>query len=268
VFAGYFELMGIPLVAGRTFTPDDRSGGQPVVVVSAAMVRRDYPDGRAVGKHVQFQGAMRTIVGVVRDVKFRGLARDDEATVYAPFAQRTSYGGFVLRTALPPRAITASVRGAIALLDSRVTVSRVSVMDDLIRTSFAEERFRTTLVSLFGVLAALLAAIGMYGVTTRAVAGRAREVGIRVALGATPASVIGLIVRSTLGGVAIGVVGGVLAALVGARWAQDLLFEVDARDPLTYTAIIAFLGVVALLASWVPARRAARVHPAAVLRGE
>jgi predicted permease len=268
VFPGYFEFMSIPIIAGRSFNAGDRAESEPVVIISAATARRDFPNGHAEGARVQFQGVTRTIVGVARDVKFRGLSLDPEPTLYAPFEQRTSTGPFLIRTTLPPKSVMASVRAAITEVDSRATVTQIDAMDDLVRQSFAEERFRTTLVSLFGVLAALLAAIGMYGVASRAVARRTREVGIRVALGAQYSNVIALIVRSTLGGVTAGVITGVVIALIGARWAQTLLFEVSARDPVIYGVIVVFLGAVALLASWVPARRAARVHPAMVLRGD
>ena len=141
-------------------------------------------------------------------------------------------------------------------------------MDAMLKRSFADERFRTTLISVFGVLAALLAAVGMYGVTARAVAARTREVGIRVALGATPGSVVLLLVRSTLVGVGVGVATGLALAFVGARWVSPVLYGIDARNPATYGGIVALLGAVSLIASWVPARRATHVHPAGVLRGE
>jgi len=137
-----------------------------------------------------------------------------------------------------------------------------------VRASFAEERFRTTLITAFGALAALLAAVGLYGVTARAVSRRAREVGIRVALGAPRGRVIRLMLRSTLVGASFGVIGGVIASVGASRLIAGYLYDVDPRDPVTYGAIIALLAVVAVVASFVPARRAATVHPAAVLRGD
>lgn len=268
VFPGYFEFMSIPVIAGRSFDAGDRAESEPVLIISAAAARRDFPNGHAVGTRVTFQNVTRTIVGVARDVRSRGLSVDPEPAVYAPFEQMTSTGPFLIRTSLPPASVMPAVRAAITVVDSRAIVTQIGTINDLVRQSFAEERFRTTLVSLFGVLAALLAAIGMHGVASRAVARRTRELGIRVALGAQYSNVIALIVRSTLGGVATGVATGIVVALIGARWAQTLLFEVGARDPIIYGFTVLFLGAVALLATWAPARRAAKVHPAIILRGD
>jgi putative ABC transport system permease protein len=266
VSPNFFDFMGIPVVAGRALSETDRGGTEPVVVVNEAMVRRDFPDGHFIGARVKFQGVERTIVGVASDVRFRSLSTNPEPTVYAPAAQRGASGSFLLRTSLPPAHLGPAVRRAIVAIDSRLTVGQLDTMDELVRQSFAEERFRTALVSLFGVMAAALAAVGMYGVAARAAARRTRELGIRVALGASASNVIGLIVRSTLGGVAVGIIAGLAAALVGARWAQSLLYQVDARNPVIYGAIVLLLGSVALAASVIPARRASRVHPSVALR--
>jgi ABC-type antimicrobial peptide transport system permease subunit len=140
-------------------------------------------------------------------------------------------------------------------------------MDELVRRSFGEERFRTMLITLFGIMAGVLAVVGMYGVTARAVGRRTREVGIRVALGATPASVIRMVVTHTFGAVLIGVVAGVLVASATSRVLMPYLFGIDAHDPLTYAGIIGLLALVSVIASWLPARRAGRIEPATVLRG-
>jgi predicted permease len=266
VSPNFFAFMGIPIVAGRAVSDADRGGTEPVLVVNEAMVRRDFPDGHAIGARVKFQGVERTIVGVASDVRFRNLSTAPEPTVYAPVAQRGSAGSFLLRTSLPPSQLVAGVRRAVAAIDPRLTVGQLDTMDELVRRSFAEERFRTTLVSLFGLMAAALAAVGMYGVASRAAARRTRELGIRIALGASASNVIGLIVRSTLGGVVVGIAAGLVAALAGARWAQGLLYQVDARNPVIYGAIVLLLGSVALAASLIPARRASRVHPSVALR--
>lgn len=268
VSPNYFSLMGIPLVAGRAFGPDDRTGGDPVVVVSEAMARRDWPREQAVGKRVKYKGAWRTVIGVVHDIKFRTLAASDQPTLYTPTTQFTSGGSYLLRTTVPPASVAGAVRAAILALDPMIAGGNIEPVEGLVQGSFADERFRTILVTIFGLLALVLAAVGMYGVAARAVARRTREVGIRVALGASAPAVVWLIVRSSLGGVGIGAAAGLVLAFAGAQWADDCLFQVGARDPATYAGVIAFLAAVAVVASWLPARRAASVHPAVVLRGE
>jgi putative ABC transport system permease protein len=261
-----FATLGIPLRAGRLFTEQDRKGSPTVALVSESMARRDWPDASPIGKRVRYRGAWRTVVGVVGDVKFRSLSADVEATVYAPFAQVGQGLTFLVRTRGDAAATAPLVRATLADMNRAVPVATIDVMDDLLRRSFAEERYRTMLIGMFGVLAAALAAVGMYGVTSRAVSRRTREVGIRMALGASSRSISGLIVTQTLTGVALGVVTGVGAALAVARLLAPFLYGVSARDPATYVAILALLGVVSVAASWIPARRAGRIPPAVVLR--
>lgn len=269
VMPGYFQTMGIPLLAGRALGDEDQVNSDPVVVVSESMAKRDWPGEIALGRHVRHQGVWRTVVGIVGDIKYRELASDDEATLYAPYTQRAQSSlALMVRTRVPPGTETAPVRAAILEMAPGAIIRRVDVMSDLVRRSFASERFRTLLVSLFGLLAALLASVGLYGVTARAVGQRRREVAIRVALGASAQSVVALIVRSTLGGVAIGIATGMVVAIAAARWAAPLLYGVGARDPATYGAIALLLIAISGAASWIPARRAARVQPAIVLRGE
>lgn len=264
----YFSTLGIPLRAGRAFTDDDRESAPPVVVVSESMARRDWPDAAAIGKRIKFQGEWRTVVGIVADIKFRTLAAADEPTVYAPVAQRKQGLSFLVRTRGDAAAMAPTIRVALADVDRRVPVSAIDTMSELLRRSFAEERYRTMLISLFGILAAVLAAVGMYGVTSRAVSRRTREVGIRLALGATSRSVSRLVVGQTLAGVSLGVGLGIAGAFVATRALAPFLFGVSAKDPITYAAIVALLGMVSVLSSWVPARRAGRVAPASVLRSE
>jgi len=268
VLPNYFATLGIPLRAGRFFNDEDRLGATPVAIVSEAMARRDWPDGSPIGKRVRYRGAWRTVVGVVGDIKFRSLGADVEATVYAVFPQVSQGLVFVVRTRSEAEAMAPLVRAALADVNRAAPVTTIDTMSDLLTRSFADERYRTFLIALFGVLAAALAAVGMYGVTARAVSRRTREVGIRMALGATSQSVSALIVAQTLAGVAIGVVLGVVAAFGITRLLTPFLFGVSATDPLTYVAILTLLGLVAVLASWLPARRAGQIAPATVLRSE
>jgi predicted permease len=270
VVPGYFATIGIPLLEGREFTNDDRAGAAYTAVVSEALARRDFPNESAIGKEVRYQGQWRRIVGVVGDVRFEKLSKDVQPTIYTPFVQRggRSSLAILVRTTGEPTAITPMVRSVIADVDSRIVLRYVNSMSKYIRDSFAQERYRTTLVSIFGALAALLAAVGMYGVTARAVARRTREVAIRVALGATEATVVRQLVGGTITGASIGVVIGLVVAAATTRFLTPFLFGVRASDPVTYAGILGLLAVVSLTATWLPARRVNRLEVANVLRSE
>jgi putative ABC transport system permease protein len=264
----FFAVMGIPLLAGRTFSPDDRGGAPRVCIVSESAARRDWPNDSPIGKRVNYQGAWWTVVGIVGDVKFKKLSADDEPTIYTPTSQRRAYGSFVVRTAGDPAAAAPGVRRALRELAPSVAIVSIETMDARIRQSFGEERFRTILIGLFGVLAGVLAAVGMFGVTARAVHRRTREVGIRVALGATTSSVVRLIVGHTLSGVGIGVAIGAAGSIAVGRVLAPFLFGVSALDPIAYAMTFGLLAGISILASWLPARRAGDIQPAIVLRGE
>jgi predicted permease len=268
VTPSYFATLGIPLRAGRLFTDQDRPGAPKVVIVSEAMARRDWPNESPIGRRVKYRGAWRTVVGIVGDIRFRSLSSDAEATIYAPYPQLGQGLAFLVRTRGDAAAAGPAVRAALGSVNRNVPVTSMDAMSDLVARSFAEERYRTVLIGMFGVLAAVLAAVGMYGVTSRAVSRRTREVGIRMALGASARSVSTLIVSQTLAGVAVGVVAGIVASLAVTRLLAPFLFGVSASDPSTYVAILVFLAVVSAVASWMPARRAGRVAPAVVLRSE
>lgn len=268
VTTGYFETLGIPLLAGRTFTRDDRIGAPWVIVVSEALARREWPTESAIGKRVQAWDQWATVVGVVGDTRVNTLADDVQPTFYLPSAQVGADLELVLRTKNDASSLVPSIRSAIANAAPFTTVESITPMDDLVRASMAPERFRTTLIDLFGIIAAALAAVGLYGLTSRAVARRAREAGIRIALGATTASVARLILSRTMSVVAVGAVVGVVVSVATSRLISPYLFHVGPRDPATYTMIVILLGLVALIASWLPARRIGRVSPTAVLRSE
>lgn len=268
IASNYFSTMGIPVIAGRSFGAADRSDATPVAIISEAAARRDFPNESAIGKRVNYQGAWREIVGVVRDVKFSRLSAEDQPAIYTPISQRLNVLDLVVRTTGEPAAMSATVRKVVQSTGPTVAITGVDVVGSLIRSSFGEERFRTALIALFGAIAAILAGVGMYGVTARAVARRTREVGIRVALGATTASVTRMIVRHTLVGVAFGIAFGGLSAVLVSRVLAPFLFGVTARDPVAYAGAFAFLAAISAMASWLPARRAGRIEPAVVLRGE
>ena len=266
ILPNYFSVLGMPMFAGRAFTDADRAGAPLVAIVTESAARRDWPNESPLGKRVMYQGEWRTIVGIVRDSKYQKLSMADEPTIFTPVAQRGGGLTLLVRTRGEPGLMIPSVRRALRDLSPAVVIGGIDVMDDLIQRSFSDERFRTLLIALFGVMAGVLAAVGMYGVTSRAVSGRTREVGIRVALGATTASVVRLIVTQTLGGVTIGVIVGTIVSVAASRILAPYLFGVTAYDPVAYACIFAVLAIVSVMASWIPARRAGRVQPATVLR--
>lgn len=265
----YFSTLGVPLVAGRLLDDRDRAGSPLVLVVSQSMATRDFPNESAIGKRVRFQGAWREIVGIVRDIRYSKLSSDVQATVYAPLEQRSFSGGsFILRTAGEPLELTSAIRRVLADIAPQSAFQSAEPMTALIARSYADERFRTTLITLFGVLAGLLAAVGMYGVTSRAVARRTRELGIRMALGATAGGVVRLVVTGTLGGLALGLAAGLLGAVGAGKFLAPYLFQVSPSDPMSYSGGAAVLVLASLVASWLPARRAASVAPSVVLRND
>jgi putative ABC transport system permease protein len=268
VAANYFALMRIPMIAGRAFSGDDRGDATPVAIISEAAARRDFPNESAIGKRVNYQGTWREIVGVVKDTKFSRLSADDQPAIYTALSQRLNVLDIVVRTDGDPAALSKTIREVVQSVSPVVAITGVDVVESLIRSSFGEERFRTALIVLFGTMAAVLAAVGIYGVTARAVSRRTREVGIRVALGATTRTVVAMIVRQSLSGVGVGVVVGAVGAAAASRALVPYVFGITAYDPLTYEIILAFVAVVSLLASVIPARRAGRIEPAIVLRGE
>ena len=267
---GYFAAMGIPLRSGRDFTDDDRMGASLVAVVSTSLALREFPNESALGKRVKYQGQWRAIVGVVDDVHFQRLSKDIQPTIYTPVTQRR--GSWVLsllvRTTGDPSAVATQVRRIVAELAPPATSQNLQTMSTMVSRSFAEERYRALLVSLFGIIAAILAAVGVYGVTARSVSRRMRELAIRSALGATARSIAMTVMGSTSIGASIGVGAGLLAARLSTHLLTPFLFGISATDGATYAAILALLGGVTLGASCLPALRAVRADIAGVLRGE
>lgn len=264
----YLAALGIPVLAGRPFTDADRAGAPLVAIISESAARRDFPTRSAVGERVFYQGAWRTIVGVVADVKAGTLADEARPSIYTPMAQRIDLPDVVVRTHGDAAAVAPAVRAAVRATDPTFLPGSAESMEARVRHSFAEERFRTALALLFAAMALALSAVGMYGVTARAVGRRTREVGVRIALGALTRAVVGLLARQTMAAAALGVAAGTAVAVGASRLVAPYLFGVSPHDPATYAAILTVLVAVSLLASWLPARRAGRGAPATVLRGE
>lgn len=268
ILPNYFSVLGVPMLMGRAFNDNDRAAGTPVVIVSEALARRDWPTESPMGKRVMFQSQWRTVVGVVADIKTSTLAEHMQATIYSPFAQRPVGLTFAFRTHDDPSAVLPAIRALFGEITPDMPITAASIVTDRIRESFAEQRFRTTLIDLFGVMAIVLAAVGTYGVTVRAVSRRMREVGIRLALGATRYAIVRMIMDATLGGVSIGVAIGLAASTVASKLLAPYLFGVSTHDPATFAGILILLMAITSVASWLPASRAGQVAPASVLRGE
>ena len=277
--AGYLRALRIPLLSGRGFTGDDAAATPNVALVSRSLARRCWPDGSPLGAHLMIddndQGPRPVeVVGVVGDVKHTGLDEEPAPHIYLPIHQThedsviwlTSNQYWLLRTEVDPLTLSGAVRRAIQAVDPEVPASSIRTMDDYLAASVAPRRFNLWLLTVFAAAALVLAATGLYGVIACGVSQRRREIGIRMALGAQPGDVLRLVIGEgmamTLGGVAIG-----LAAALGlTRLMKSLLFNVSATDPLTFCLTTWLLALVALLACWIPARRAMRVDPTVALR--
>jgi putative ABC transport system permease protein len=279
VTPGYFEAIGTPLRAGRTFTGTDRADTLPVIVVNETMAKKFWPEASAIGRRLMMgnNGTWITVVGIVADVRHRALDALPRPEMYRPHTQFRYGGGsapavstmtWVVRTAADPRAATSDARAAIQGVDSSLGISDVATMDQVLADSTSDRRLNMLLFMLLGGLALALATVGVYGVVAYAVTLRTHEIGVRMAIGAKPADVVRMMLneggRLAIAGVAVGSV----LALAGARLIRGLLFEISATDPLTFAAVAVGLLGVALTASYIPARRATRVDPMIALRGE
>ena len=274
VTPAYFQAMRIPLKRGRLFTRDDRKDAPHVAVISETCARRQFPAGDAIGKQIQLGGRddtkpWATIVGIVGDVRQDGLEIEPRIAAYVVQEQNPGFGySLVARTAGDPLQMQSTVRAALLAVDPTQPVLDVQPMESYLASALAQRRFTLLLIGLFGVLAIGLAAVGVYGVMGYAVTTRTRELGIRMALGAERRQVLGMVLRSGVAVTAIGLAAGLGASLLLTKLLASLLFEVGATDPAILSAAAAVLALVALAASYLPARRAANVDPLIALREE
>ena len=279
----FFAAMRIPIVKGRAFTADDRRGGLNVMIVSETLAARAFPGQNPIGKRIGCceQGAdgtpsYKVVVGVAGDVRSRGPATPPNPEFYLPLTQapdaawdwigRTMY--IVARTDGDPQALAPSLRAALARIDPDLPLFDVRQMDQRLTATLATARFNTLLLSLLGVVGLLLAASGIYGVIAYFVSQRTQEIGVRIALGASSGAVVRLVLREAMRPVALGAGVGVAAALGASRLLSSQLFNVSPTDPLTIAAVVITLIGVALVASVIPARRAAAVDPTRALQWE
>jgi len=276
VSPGFFELADIALLRGRRFTAADHADAPRVVIVNQAFVDEFFPDGDdPVGKQITsgnwWAGGPPEyeIVGVVENVRFSGRTEDAYRATYFPHAQQpVREMSLMLKTSVPPMQLAAAMRAEIGAIDAELPVDDVATLDELLAEDETVRQTLAVMGSLFALSAMLLAAIGIYGVTSFAVAQRTRELGIRMALGARSMDVRTMILRRGAALVAIGLIAGLVGATAASRAMRGMLFGVDPADPLTLVAVVAFLGAVGLLACWLPARRATRVDPMVSLRAD
>lgn len=270
----YFTAMRIPLIAGRFFDHRDSGDSNKVVIVNRTMAGRYWPGESPLGKRVSFARTPRpedwmTVVGVVGDTKQGSLADPIDIEMFAPGTQEMNWfppSHVVVWTAGDPLAITAAARRHVRALDPLMAIDKVQSLEGVVATSTAAARFRTVLVGLFGTIAVVLAAVGVYGLLSLSVALRRREIGVRTSLGATPRDILRLILGEGLLLAAIGAAMGLTVALFTARTLDTLLFDTPTTDPRTYAGIAALLLAIALIACYVPARRAARLDPVDAMR--
>ncbi|HEX2163064.1 MAG TPA: FtsX-like permease family protein, partial [Thermoanaerobaculia bacterium] len=269
----HFDTLGLDVLRGRPFTAADRAGAPKVMALSETAARRLYPEG-ALGRRVDCcDGTLKTVVAIVADTRPWSLATEPAPEFYLPMAQappdawRWLQGTMdvLVRTEREPEAIVPALRLAVARVDPELPLYDVGTLEERVGGSIATTRFNTFLLTVLGATGLLLAAVGIYGTVAHGVEQRRREISVRMAVGATPRHAVGLMVRRTLPALTVGVGCGIAGAAAAGRFLEEQVFGVAVRDPATYAAVVAVLSAVALVASLLPARRAARVDPAATL---
>lgn len=268
----YFGVLGIPLLRGRLLGRTDSPGSALVTVISQSFARAYFPNENPVGHRINFSfppdsAVPHEIVGVVGDVRDVSLRQPPGPMMYVPFAQAPLWGADVLvKSPLPESSVVAAIHQSVRSIDSNLPVTDVASMNDVLADSVAASRVRAWLLGLFGSVALLLAAAGVFGVISYSVSRRTREFGVRVALGAAPADIRGMVLRETFRLAASGLAAGLIAAFALSHFLASQLYAVGARDPLTFAIAILVLLAAAVLAGYLPARRATRIDPVAALR--
>jgi putative ABC transport system permease protein len=270
----YFKSMGIPLLEGRDFNEREMKDAPDVVIIDKLLAERFFPEGHALGQRIQIfpdPNRWREIIGVVGDVKFTGLDADANPTIYVPLVQNPYPNVLrnvflVARTSGDPKSLVPGIRDRLRSLDKDIPISQVRTMDEIVSASLAQRRLIMSLLLSFAVLAAVLAAVGIYGVMAYIVAQRTQEIGIRIAMGARAIDVMKMVLREGATLATVGIAIGVSAAFALTRVMASLLFGVSAADPITFVGISLLLTFVSLLACYLPARRASKVDPIVALR--
>ena len=271
VSTGYFRVAGIPILRGRDFAPSDRDGAPHVAIINETMAKRFWPGDDPLGKRFHFHGEdfWHEVIGLAKDSKYLTVGEDPTPFLYLPLDQHYEPALTVFaRARRAPESILPTLRAEVQSLDRNMPLTGVDTARDLLSQGVWPARMGASLLATFGGLALLLAAVGIYGVTTYSVSQRTQEIGIRMAMGASPRDVLRLILRQGMVPVLLGVAAGLAAAAVLSRLVSGLLLGVSSTDPVTFTVVPAMLAAVALLANYLPARRATRVDPAVTLRCE
>jgi putative ABC transport system permease protein len=268
----YVRTLGIPITVGRTFTEQDREPAPAVIIVNATLVRTYFGGVDPIGKRVRFgedNEDWMTIVGIAGDSRNIGLRDVPLPLIYLPYhAFPLPFMAIAVRSAAPVSTIASLARAEITAADPEMAVAKVEPMRDVLRDSIAEPRFRTLVLVAFAVMAIVLAAVGIYGLISYSVAQRTREIGIRMALGAQARQVMMPVLREGVGLALAGIAIGLAGSVVTARLLSKFLFGIEASDPLTYALVSTLLLAIALLASFIPSRRAMRVDPLTALRAD
>jgi len=266
----YFRTMETPLIKGRFFSGHDTSDMPPAVIIDEKFARRFWPNDDPIGKHLWFKPKEPlTIVGVVGVVKQYGLETDGKIATYFPQEQQPDNRMFlVARTSSDAAPLSAAITREIHAVDPTVVVYGIRTMQDRLYDSLARQRFASTMLSAFAAFALLLAAVGLYGVMSYLVTQSTRDIGVRVALGARPGDIVGMVVRQGMELSAVGILAGLAGAAALSRVMSSLLFGVSATDLATFAAVPGLLAVVAFAATAIPALRATRVDPIVALREE
>jgi putative ABC transport system permease protein len=273
--AGYFQTLRIPLVQGRTFGDQDVESSQPVVIVNQTMARRLWPGQNPLGKRMKIGGATSTdpwltVVGIAGDVREDSLDTEPRQQFYLPFPQRPFRGrdlALTVRSSLQPESLSRALREAVLALDPGQPVYDVRTLEEIVVSSLGAKRLTLVLLSIFGLTSLLLAGLGIFAVLAHLVNNRQQEIGVRMALGAQVQTVVGLFVGHGLRLAAIGLLIGLFIASFSSRVLASLVYGVSTSDPLTFAGIAVLFGIIAVVASYIPARRAARVDPVVSLNG-
>jgi putative ABC transport system permease protein len=269
VGTGYFETIGIPIMRGRDFTRADTAESPKVVVVNETMAKQFWKGEEPLGKRFKFFGDQdyTTVVGVAKDSKYNGVAEDPQNFIYQPLRQNYSPQATLhVRAAGDAASLATAVRNAAREIDPSLSVFNVRTLEEQVSESLQPLLMNVLMLAVFGGLALLLASIGLYGVASYAVSQRTREIGVRMALGAQPSSVLGLVLGQGMILVAAGLAIGLVAAYSAAGLMRSLVVGVSTHDPVTFLSTAVVLGVIAFLASYIPARRATRIDPLIALR--